>query len=271
MSYKTIAIGTLFFGLLAVQTGISRADDEKPVKDKPAKATKETPAKEPPAKEKPEVEKKAPETPPKKKPAPETPAVKKPAKERSETEKKAKLAGKEMTPVEAIVKSVVPEKNAITVVLRADEGKAEQTFIVEKDARYMVAGNKTATLAEVKPEMHVALFLTAQKTVIGIKAGEGGNKGEKPKGQPGEGIVKSVNAEKNEITITIKKDGEPSDQSFGVAKDARIFAGSGDGSLGDIKAGARVGFLLSENGKTIQVIKAGPAGEKGSIKKKGEK
>lgn len=304
MSYR-ILIGIASIGLLLCLATSSRADDEKPAKEKPAaKESKETPSKEPakerpeavknagekpskeqPPAEKPSAKKPAAETPSKEKPKPESPEAqkkptkepptekpeaKKPAKESPETQKKAKLPGKELTTVDAVVKSVNSDKNTVTVTLRTDDGKAEQTFGVGKDARFMVAGNKAATLADVKPEMRVALILTEQKTVAGIKVAEQGGKKDKPKSQSGDGIVQTVDVEKNQITITIQKDGEKAEQSYQVAKDARVFAGGGDGKLGDIKPGSRVGFMLSENGKTITVIKAGPADEKGSAKKKGE-
>lgn len=272
----------LVAGIVAVAFGVTtlQADEEKPAKEKPEAVKKEgeKPAKEQPAKEKPEAVKKDGEKPTKEQPAkekpetakkqPEKPTKQKPAPEKKpekpvEKKPQAKTDAKQGTLIEAVVKNVDADKNAITVVLRKNEEKVEQTFAVEKDARYLVGGNKAASLSDVKPEMRVALMLTEQKTVAGIRSGEGGRKG-----QSANGIVKAVDEGKNSITITVSKEGETADQTFAVAKDAKIAVAGGEGKISDLKPGTQVAFMVAEDKKAVIAIKAVAKGEKAPEKKK---
>jgi RNA polymerase sigma-70 factor (ECF subfamily) len=82
--------------------------------------------------------------------------------------------------------------------------------------------------------------------------------------------VKSINADKGTITITLKSKNGAEEQTFAVAKDAKIhLAGPGggkDGKLGDILEGGRVVLQLSLDRKTVQHIDAFGAPISGSVK-----
>jgi len=94
--------------------------------------------------------------------------------------------GKFAATVKGNVKSIDLDGKAImlNVPSEKDDATMEQTFKFGPDLRVMVLGKESASIADIQPGMRAAVVLTAEKTVMGIKAmakdGQAGVKGDRP-------------------------------------------------------------------------------------------
>lgn len=162
----------------------------------------------------------------------------------------------------------------VTAFQGRDVAPAETTFALAKEVEVAInpGGNargrsvgffKEGKLAELTPGTMVALSLSAeQKTVEAILA-------ESPNVR---GVLKSVDADKSSITVTLRQGGRGDDgdmeKSYAVAKDAEIAVDDGlgrrpsvkEGKLVELATGCFVTLLLSADQKTIEsVLAEGPA------------
>src|SRR5262249_40508790 len=75
-----------------------------------------------------------------------------------------------------------------------------------------------------------------------------------------QGKLKSVDAAKNSLTIlTAGRGGEAKEETFTVAKNAKVTMGREELKLADLKAGAQVGLMLSEDQKEVVAVHVRPA------------
>jgi hypothetical protein len=176
-----------------------------------------------------------------------------------------KVAGNKETPkpnkeakkgefIEATVKSVDTAKSTITITAK----DKDQTLEVGKDAKIMLKGKDGGSLADIKPEMRVALMLSPdKKSVLGIKAGAKNETKKPTKEAAGHGELKSVDAAKNTVVISTGKKGNVVDQTFAISKNAQIVvAGNKNAAIADLKPGTQVAFMLSDDKKSITSIKS---------------
>jgi len=112
----------------------------------------------------------------------------------------------------------------------------------------------------------LALFALAQGAVAADKA----DKPKKKRGKGVAGVVKSVDAGANSITITVKKKKESSDQTLKVAKNAKVVINGDAKSLADLKEGDKVRALVNEAGEAV-AIHSGKKAKKDGAKPKKEK
>jgi RNA polymerase sigma factor (sigma-70 family) len=159
-------------------------------------------------------------------------------------------------PLIGFVKAVDAEKYAITV---EEEGGGEGTFPVAKDARIDIDA-KPGQLAGVPPAVWVGLTLSAdQKTARRLDVA----------GPRVAGFVKAVDADKATIAIadTLWNPGlgknlpaNGGEETFAVAKDARIEIDGKAGTLAGLPPGTTVGLAVCVDRKTVSGISAaGPA------------
>jgi Cu/Ag efflux protein CusF len=150
----------------------------------------------------------------------------------------------------AYVRAVDAEKRTITLEARELDRLAEvdgKTFTVAADARVEIDG-KPGQLAEVPVGALVDLGVSAdQMTARSVQA-----RGSCVGGF-GTAVVKSVDAEKNTITLEINQEG---DKTFAVAKDAAIEIDGKPGKLTDLPKGATVSLSLRTDQKTAGRIEA---------------
>jgi RNA polymerase sigma factor (sigma-70 family) len=171
--------------------------------------------------------------------------------------------------VQGILKTVDLDKSSVTVTVRHEDGKlADHTIAVPKDAKVVLAKGP-GELGDLKPQMRVAVQLTAdEKSVVAIKvlAGDEPARAGREEDRPNlAGQVKSVDAAKNTITITIRRDGqEPQDQTLNVAANATVSVPSKEGAkLGDVVAGMRVALIVDAAKQLVTSVRAdaGPRAE----------
>jgi len=172
--------------------------------------------------------------------------------------------------VQGILKTVDLDKNSVTVTVRHEDGKlADHTIAVPKDAKVVLAKGPGA-LSDLKPQMRVAVQLTTdEKSVVAIKelAGreEPARAGREEERPTIAGQVKSVDAAKNTITITIRRDGqEPADQTLNVAPNANVVVANKEAAkLGDLVAGMRVALTVDAGKQLVTSVRAdaSPRGE----------
>lgn len=67
---------------------------------------------------------------------------------------------------------------------------------------------------------------------------------------PVAGQLKSVNAEKNTITVTVGNRTEKQDKTYSIAKGAKITIDGKDSNLADLREGVSVGLVISEGNVT---------------------
>jgi hypothetical protein len=94
--------------------------------------------------------------------------------------------GKVAAAVKGSVKSIDLEGKAITldVPSEKDGDTTVQTFKFGPDLRVMVLGQESASAADIQPGMRVAVILTEEKTVMGIKAMVKGQQADIKKNKP---------------------------------------------------------------------------------------
>lgn len=170
------------------------------------------------------------------------------------------------------VKKVDDKANTITLSVVTQKGQPaeDQTFTLAADAKFIVPGNKEAKLSDIKADAPAQLQLNADKKVVVVAQGGGGDKGNKGEKTPGvNGQVKKIDDKANTITLSVvTQKGQPAeDQTFTIAADARFMvAGNKEAKLADIKVDAPAQLMLNADKKVIGVAQGG--GDKGN---KGEK
>ena len=150
------------------------------------------------------------------------------------------------------LKAVDGAKNTITIVGR----EGDKTIELAKDVKVSIddgkgdkAPPKQGKFADLTIGGMVTFRLSLdQKTVVAVHAA----------GASIDGILKTVDAAKNTITVTVMVKGEPAvDRTFAVAQDARIHIGGKlgkPGTLADLAAGAQIAVKLSADMKTVVAI-----------------
>jgi hypothetical protein len=165
-----------------------------------------------------------------------------------------------------IVKTI--DATSITIVIPAgrEAPPTEKSYAIAKEVEVCVGGGgglrfggifKEAKVADVSPDLTVGLSLSADgKTVTSIVA-------EEPVVR---GILKSVDAKKNTLSVTVAAGREASDEvkSFTVAADAEIAIDDGrgrrvsirEGKLDELTEGAVVSLRLSLDKKQVHGVHA---------------
>jgi hypothetical protein len=134
------------------------------------------------------------------------------------------------------VKALDAARNTVTIAVKG----GSETFTLLKDADIEIDG-KPAKLGDVPVGTNVTLYLTVR---VGSLQATGAH-------VPGH--VKSVDAAKSTLTLTNKS----GDQTFEVAKDARIAIDGKLSKLADLKEGMSVELQLSVDRKSVVRIAAG--------------
>lgn len=164
-------------------------------------------------------------------------------------------AAKKVNAIAIRVKSVDAEKRMITTTIKDKTG-------VDRDEVYSVAANapvvfadhgkgagKPGALADVQAGMGATLRLSEDgKSVVDIRVAA-------PKAQ---GVVKSVDAVKNAITITVGAKDKATDVTYELEKGATIALDGKEAKLTDLKPNTPIELLLSSKNGVVGVR----AGEK---------
>lgn len=163
--------------------------------------------------------------------------------------------------VRGVVKAVDPAKNTVTVTVQREGEKADHTVPVPREARIILLTKEGATLADLKPQMNVAVQLSLdEKSVVAIREiqtdRERGEREGDERTATVAGVVKALDAANNTITITIHRDGQqPMDQTLPLAKEARfVVSGNERAQLADLKPGMRAQLRLSENRRQVVLV-----------------
>lgn len=138
-------------------------------------------------------------------------------------------------------------KNTVTIsTFRRGDGASSKTFALAKDAKIQRDG-KDAKLGDLKKGSQATLKLSAdEKTVVSLSVASPALSAP----------LKSVDADKNTITITVGPRGAKEDKTLKVAKEAKIVIDGKDAKLGDLKAGAPVGLIVDDGDMVIQIRSA---------------
>jgi len=159
--------------------------------------------------------------------------------------------------VEGVVHAINATKNTITTIGADDDAKdniMQTAYTLAKDAGVVINGKK-AKFADLRTQMLVSLQISAVRKalVLGITA----------MGPTVEGIIKSVDSEKNTLSVSIPNT-HLTAQSVTVDKDAKVLIDGMLGKLLDLKAGMRVTLQMSaEPDQSLVIgITAGKAAKK---------
>jgi RNA polymerase sigma factor (sigma-70 family) len=127
---------------------------------------------------------------------------------------------------DGLVEAVDVAKRVVTI----PRFKVSGTHKLAADAQVVIDG-KAASLANLKPNMHVSLQMSAVKNTPDVAVTASGPKVE--------GVVKNLNAEKNTIGVSIPSV-QVTAECVPVAVDAKVVIDGKQGKLSDLKAGMRV-------------------------------
>jgi ribosomal 50S subunit-recycling heat shock protein len=155
--------------------------------------------------------------------------------------------------VAGIVKSL--DSQAITLEGRTKEGKEvapPQTFELAKDVK-VTEGADAKTLADVKTGASVVLILSEDKKLVtAIALAKKQAEGKYPTVA---GIVKSLDSQAITLEGRTKEGKEVAPpQTFELAKDVKVTEGADAKTLADVKTGASVVLILSEDKKLVTAI-----------------
>jgi RNA polymerase sigma factor (sigma-70 family) len=161
------------------------------------------------------------------------------------------------------VKAIDLEKRQLTIAVVKDRRTREVTEEVlpfHKDAKITI-GRQKVTWDDVKVGRWVSLRLSEDGKVvewIGVTL---------PR-QTVPATVKSTNAGKNELTVTIERRGEAEEERvIALGKDIKITVDARPAKLADLKAGNRVWLhLVGEEGKQVELVRAGEQPVFGQVK-----
>jgi RNA polymerase sigma factor (sigma-70 family) len=149
-----------------------------------------------------------------------------------------------------MVQSVDAAKNSVTVtVFNRQTGKTEKTYELAKDCVILRDG-KPVKLGDLKTGGRVTLQLSADQKSIARISEEGAFLS---------APLKSVDAEKRTITVTVEGRQGKQDKTFQVAKDARVMLEGKEAKLTDLKAGTQLHLTASvDDANTIVQIQTSP-------------
>lgn len=172
------------------------------------------------------------------------------------------------------LKDVAADKKSLKVVVTVPTDKAdktaprkteEKTVAVGDDVRVVVAGNKKATLADLKAGASVSVQMSADGTraVVVMSPAKGG-------GEPGlSGELKAVAADQKSVTVAVqvppvKGDKTPArteDKTFPLADGVKVAVeGNKQATVADLKVGSRVVVYLSKEGDKAVAISSATKG-----------
>jgi RNA polymerase sigma factor (sigma-70 family) len=140
-------------------------------------------------------------------------------------------------------------KHTITISsVRRGEAPIDKIYAVAKDAKVQRDG-RDVRFADLKKGGQARLELSAdQKTAVSVSVTSPAISAP----------LKSVDAAKNSITITIGTRATKQDKTLTVAKDAKITVDGKDARLADLKEGAVLSLVVDE-GNTVLQVKTGTA------------
>jgi WD40 repeat protein len=143
---------------------------------------------------------------------------------------------------EYLLESEVHQTNLAKKTITIEFGDNAQVFKVAENVDVLIDG-KTAAFSDLKPGMHVGLRLSpdGKGLVLGVMAF----------GPRVEGVVKTVNAERNTISIL-----NPDITALGVpvAKDTKVVIDGTRARFSDLKAGMRITLQMSAETEQSLVI-----------------
>ena len=157
------------------------------------------------------------------------------------------------------VKAVDAGKNTITLLVNVTKSSPgeDKTFDVTADAKIAVDG-KLVKLADVTTKMVVTLTLKDAK-VVAIRTAE---KNTGDKGGSVHGVLKSEDAVKNTITLTIPgaKNQSAEDKTFDVSADAKIVIDNSKVvKLADLPLGVQINLSMGKDQKVAGISAVGPS------------
>jgi hypothetical protein len=148
--------------------------------------------------------------------------------------------------VAGTLQTVDAEKNSVTLSIfsRTDGQSTDKTFQVLKDARILRDG-KQAKLSDLKKGGRATLTLSAdQQTVVSISVA----------GPTISAPLKSADAGKNTLTVTVEGRQGKQDKTYTVAKDARVTIDGKEAKLADLKAGTVLLLTSSADDASMLVL-----------------
>jgi hypothetical protein len=159
--------------------------------------------------------------------------------------------------VKGTLKSVDARKGTLTTLVKEGERAEEKAFALARGASVSVEGagkkkGKSDTLADLPAGALVTLRLSLDsRSVVAVHA----------EGLRLRGVVKSADARKNVLHMTIVAKGEkPADRTFALARGATVQVDGHKARLADVPAKAEVAVKLSADRKTALAVEAeGPA------------
>ncbi len=137
--------------------------------------------------------------------------------------------------IDGVIDSMNLDPANVTIGLVLKNIALQTTYYAVKNAGVVING-KNANLADLKPQMPVTLELSAldREMFVGVMAS----------GPKVEGVVKTLDAAKNTISVSILN-AHLTAQGVPVAKDAKVVINGTVGKLSDLKAGMRVTLQMS--------------------------
>ncbi|MBL8800103.1 MAG: hypothetical protein JNM56_39845 [Planctomycetia bacterium] len=157
----------------------------------------------------------------------------------------------------AQVRTVSAGRNELTVSVQHEEEAVEHTLRLPKDVRVAVLAKPEARLADLKPDMRVAILLSAdERSVRAIR--EWKNLGDVPSDkQPGIiGVLKSADGEKRRLTVTVQEANQrPAHLTLAVSSSATATTKNNQPVAFDqLKPGARVLLTLREPDGKVRAV-----------------
>jgi hypothetical protein len=159
--------------------------------------------------------------------------------------------------VQGVIKATNAKKNTITLGVQQGEEISAKTFQLAKDAPIHAAAAKTGKVPELKLAdlatgalAELRLSLDGKEVVAILTAG--------PRV---EGTVKTVDARKGTVTLTVAPKGQPAEEkTFRLARDARVEIDGRAGKVADLPTEALVSVQLSPDLRAAVAVRAeGPA------------
>lgn len=150
--------------------------------------------------------------------------------------------------VSGMVKAIDGEKNTITLTpggKKREDEQPDKTYLVAKEARVFIDG-KEAKLTNLATETLVTAKLSGDQKEIGFIQAQG------PTVQ---GVLKALDSEKNVLTVTIPKKGEPpTDKTYPIAKDAKVVLYNKEATIKNLALETPVTLKLSGFNKEVAMI-----------------
>jgi RNA polymerase sigma factor (sigma-70 family) len=129
------------------------------------------------------------------------------------------------------------DASSVTIgYFKRGEGAVSKTYTLAKDIKISRDG-KDAKLADLKKGVQVSLKLSAdQKSAVAITFDT----------PAVSAPLKSVDANKNTITVTVGPRGAKEDKTYDVAKDAKIVIDGKESKLADLRTGGVIAFAVND-------------------------